>query len=54
MPIIILIVLFIIAEKVTGKSTTDLITLIIQKIWAVIEWVILFLTNMNEPPGGKS
>lgn len=54
MPIIIILSVIILAEKLTGKTALELATFILKKVWAVIEWVILFLLKMNEPRGKKT
>lgn len=53
MPFIIILAIIILAEKLTGKTAIELVTFILQKVWAIIEWIILFLLKMDEPRGGK-
>jgi hypothetical protein len=54
MSVILLVALIILAEKITGKSAIELVTWLLKEVWTAIEWVILFLTGMNEPRGGRS
>jgi hypothetical protein len=54
MPVIVLVALIILAEKLTGKTAIELATWALKQVWSIIEWIILFLTRMNEPRGSKS
>ena len=54
MPLILIIIIVILTEQLTHKTALELAMLILSKIWAAIEWFILFLLKMNEPPGSKS
>lgn len=54
MPIIVLVAIIILAEKITQKNALDLSMLVLKKIWSLFEGFILFLLRMNEPPGSKS
>jgi hypothetical protein len=54
MSLLIILAIIIIAERITHYTTLELVTWILKKLWAVIEWIILFLTGMLEPKGDKS
>ena len=54
MQILLLVAIIIIAERFTHFTTLELVTWILKKLWAIIEWIILFLTGMIEPRGEKS
>jgi hypothetical protein len=54
MPILLLVALIILAEKLTGKTALELVTWVLKEVWTFIEWIILFILGMNEPRGDKS
>jgi hypothetical protein len=56
MPIVILVAIIILAEKLTGMTAQELVGWVLLRLWDVIRGIFTFLIDirMFEPPGSRS